>query len=129
MLFLPTHSYGDMGDFARTYLGELERKETPVFFSRCISQSNFQYSAALLFEVGSTNGFLIEQKNKIVVNLATVRINKSELLIDETHGGVYSYERVKKLVKELAGYRFRLLMHFTVIKMEGTSPINICSSD
>jgi hypothetical protein len=64
----------------------------------------------LIFEFGSTQGLLIEVYNGPVVNLATIGLNENGLKIEETHGAVYSYEMVKKLVNKLAGLNFLLLV-------------------
>lgn len=125
LLLFPIFSYADMGDFTKTYLEEIENKNGSAFMARCSSVKNDQDTATLIFEIGKEEGLLIEERNKVIVNLATVKIDKKGPLIEETHGGVYSYERVKKLVNEIVlHHQFHLLIPFKVkavesIKIEG----------
>lgn len=125
-LFLfSTCSYGEMGDYANKYLVEIQGRHSAVFFSRCKYDNN-NYSASLVFEVGNSQGLLIEMKDKIVVNLATVIIGSTGAKIEETHGGVYSYERVNKLAKELIGKRFRLIAPLKIEEIFDSTPTDAC---
>ncbi|MFO0752294.1 MAG: hypothetical protein U0411_03080 [Thermodesulfovibrionales bacterium] len=125
LLLLPALSYGDMGDFAEDYLRDMEVRSAAVFYSQCESKPNGQYTATLIFEAGSTRGLLIERKDKTVVNLATVMLGEKGLTIEETHGGVYTYDRVKKLVDELAGYNFIFLSPLRVKALESSRTNNV----
>lgn len=113
-LFLANNAYAatDMNAYASKYLADIENGNTPVFFSGCESKT-IKYRATLVFEIGKSKGLLIEKMDKFVINLATVIIGDKGLIIEETHGGTYTYERVKKLANEIAKYRFYLLLPFT----------------
>lgn len=127
LLFLPTFAIGDMGDFARDYISEMAGRNASVFYSQCVSKVTGQYTAVLIFEAGSKKGLLIEKKDKTVINLATVMIGEKGLTIEETHGGMYTYDRVKKLIDELAGYKFRFLSPVKINDLENTTN-NICTN-
>jgi hypothetical protein len=129
LIFLPSLAYGDMNDFATAYLNAIESKKGAVFFSQCKSKINNRYTATLIFEVGNMRGLLIERNQKFIVNLATVELGTDGLVIEETHGGVYSYERVKRLVDELGGYQFRLLLPFRVKELGNLEPRDMCLNE
>ena len=129
ILFLNSASclYGsDMGDFEKKYLYEIENRDAGVFFTCCGSKVNPKYSAALLFEAGSKTGLLVEKNDGVVINLATVKIGAKGMIIEETHGGVYSYERVKKLVDELIRHKFQFLIPMRVKEFENVNPFEMC---
>ncbi len=125
-LFLPVLSYGDMGGFVESCLRDIQARKAAVFYSQCESKADTKYTAVLMFEAGSAKGLLIERKDKTVVNLATVMIGEKGLIIEETYGGVYTYDRVKKLVYELVGYKFKLLSPLKVKDFERERASNIC---
>jgi hypothetical protein len=129
MIFLLQASYlyaSDMGDFEKKYLYEIESRDSAIFFTCCGSKVNPKYSATLLFEVGSKTGLLVEKNDKVVINLATVKIGAKGIIIEETHGGVYSYERVKKLIDELIRHKFQFLIPMRVKEFENVNPVEMC---
>jgi len=119
--------YGsDMGDFEKKYLYEIENRDVAVFFTSCGSKVNPKYRAALLFEAGSKTGLLVEENDKVVINLATVKIGPKGVILEETHGGVYSYERVSKLIDELIKHKFQFLIPMRVKEFENINPVEMC---
>lgn len=128
LLILTLPSYGGMEEFAKNYLQELESRNGSVFFTMCKAKINDDYTSTLVFEVGNKKGFLIEDKNKVVVNLATVIIGDKGIVIEETHGGVYTYERVKKLVDEMIKYRFTLLSPMKAEILKSNKPLDRCEN-
>ena len=129
LLFSPIFSYGGMQDYANDYLKDMESRNATAFYSRCKSKADGRYMATLIFEVGSTKGLLIETRNRVVVNLATVIIGPKGLTIEETHGGIYTYERVKKLAEELVRYKFNILMPVREKVLESDIPSDTCVNE
>jgi hypothetical protein len=126
ILLFPLLSYGNMDDFTKSYLEELDISGASIFLSQCKSTTDGQYTATLIFEVGSTKGLLIEKKKMTVVNLATVILGNKGLVVEETHGGIYTYERVGKLLNELQGYKFSLLIPFSMRELETVRSFDMC---
>lgn len=126
LLLLPVTSNADMGSFAEDYLRGIEARRAAVFFSRCGSKTNSHYRATLIFEVGTRSGLLIEETNRAVVNLGTILLRPTGPSIEETHGGVYTRQRVEKLVEELVGYGFSLLAPLGVRALEDAKPSRAC---
>jgi hypothetical protein len=126
ILLFPLFSYGNMDDFTKSYLEELDIRGASIFLSQCESTTDGQYTATLIFEVGSTKGLLIEKKKMTVVNLATVIFGNKGLVVEETHGGIYTYERVSKLLNELQGYKFSLLIPFSMRELETVKSFDMC---
>jgi len=125
-LLMLNSSYGDMGVYADDFLKKMVDKKAAVFSSQCKGKADGQYTASLIFEIGSAKGLLIESRNKVVINLATVTIENGGSVIEETQGGVYSYERVKKLADELRGYGFYLLAPIKMNALESINSNDIC---
>jgi hypothetical protein len=126
LLLVPVAAHGDMGDYAKNFLDDLESRNAPVFYSRCGVKQGGGYTATLIFEMGKKTGLLIEARDETVINLATVGIGINGPVIEETHGGVYTYERAKKLVEELVGYNFSLLIPMRVKVLEEAKPLLVC---
>jgi len=127
-LILPIPSHASMEDFAKNYLQEMESRNASVFFTMCKAKINDNYTSTLIFEAGSKKGLLIEDKDKVVLNLATVTIGGKGIVIEETHGGVYTYERVKKLVEEMIKYKFTLISPMKVEMLKSNKPLDICEN-
>jgi hypothetical protein len=117
---------GDLDGFAKGYLNEIRNRNGAVFVSRCESDGDTRYTATLLFEVGKTQGLLKEEENGVVVNLATVDVAPHGLRIEETHGGIYTYGRVMKLVNELRERDFRLFAPLRLDALEEMKALGAC---
>ena len=125
-LLFPSKSYGDMGDYANEYLLDLESRKASVFLSCCGSKTDVNYTAILVFEVDKKKGLLIEMNKNIVVNLANVSLENQGLTIEETHGGVFSYDRVKKLVANLVENCFYLMTPFKAADIRKSKRVPYC---
>jgi hypothetical protein len=137
ILLLPTYTYADTACYADNgfdnytmdYLKNMEKTKASVFYSECKSiVDKKQYTATLLLSVGNNEGLLIEKEGNTAVNLATVLIDKNSLRLGETNGGVWSYNRVDKLITELAHYKFRLISPFKVNAMKHHKINNVCKN-
>ena len=119
IIFLwPSSSFGQFDEFVRSYFDSLEKRNASVFYSQCGSRTDEKYLATLILEVGTEKGLLIERGQKVVLNLASVVITNSGISMEETHGGVYTMERVKKLIDELSGKTFRFIVPFSKTKLD-----------
>ena len=116
----------DLDEFAKGYLTEIQKRNGAVFASRCESTGDTRYTATLLFEIGKSQGILKEEENGVVVNLATVNVGPQELTIEETHGGIYTYARVTRLVNELKDHHFRLFAPLLLDALEAMKASSAC---
>ena len=80
----------------------------------------------MVFEVDKKKGLLIEMNKNIVVNLANVSLENQGLTIEETHGGVFSYDRVKKLVANLVENCFYLMTPFKAADIRKSKRVPYC---
>ncbi len=120
-----TSSYGQtMGTYVNTYFNDLESKGASVFVARC--EETGDYTATMLFKTGTKDGLLIEEKDNSVVNIANISLSTSGLKIGETNGGIYSMERVKKLVGELSKHNFILISPFNRRELANYRPGIAC---
>ena len=118
---------GDLDDYAKDYLIKMEKNNTAVFITKCKSKKDPKYTVTLLFPSYSKEGLLIEKKENVVVNLATIIITSKGLKIEETHGGVYTYNRVLNLAKELSNKKFLFFAPLSIDKFNRIEPFEICS--
>jgi hypothetical protein len=100
--------------YVADYLGQLEKNKTLVFYSEYEyydSDKSKDIIVGLIIELGKTNGLLIEKHNCFIGNPSSILYSDkdNELVLEETHGGVYSYERAEKLLKNFTGKKFVLL--------------------
>ncbi len=96
-------------EYVRTYLIDLEKRQIPVFCSNFKSQDgSFVF---LIKEWDSARGILIEKDDCTITNLAKVSYSNTshQFVVEDTQGGVYSYERVDKLLQTLLKKEFILL--------------------
>ena len=96
-------------EYIRTYLGQLEKRKVPVFC--CSFKSQDGNAVFLVIEWGSDNGVLIEKDDCTITNLAKVFYSNAhhQFVLEDTHGGVYSYERASKLMQTAVKKEFTLL--------------------
>lgn len=96
-------------EYIYTYLEQLENNHLPIFYSGYELQKDKE-EVFLIIEVGSYNGILIEKDDCTITNLAKVSYSNThhQFVVEETHGGVYSYERVGKLLQNLLKQKFIL---------------------
>ena len=117
-----------MNKSVKDQLSEMEARKASIFYSRCKSKTDARFTALLLFEVGTARGLLIEWRDESVVNVGTVTLTEQGLKIEETLGGIYSYDRVKKLADEMSGYKFTLFAPLRVNALENGTPTNRCAN-
>ncbi len=101
------------------YLGQLEKDKTPVFYSEYEyydKDKSENITIGLIIELGKTNGLMVEkyyeENHKCFIgNPSSISYSDKhyELELEETHGGIYSYERAEKLLKNFTGKKFELL--------------------
>jgi hypothetical protein len=96
------------------YVVQLEKNKTPVFYSEYEyydADKSKTIVVGLIIELGKTNGLLIEKHRCFIGNPSSISYSDkyNELVLEETHGGVYSYERAGKLLKNFTGKNFVLL--------------------
>lgn len=129
IIFLwPASSFGQFDEFVTSYFDGLEQTKASVFYSHCGSRTDGEYLATLILEVGTEKGLLIEMNRRVVLNLASVVITASGISMEETHGGVYTMERVQKLIDELSREAFRLITPFIRTKLDGVAAASPCSN-
>ena len=112
-----------LDDYANQYFEKLRTSGTSVFYSECLRSSG---KATLVFGLGEKTALLIESKNGGVVNLATILIDRSDFKIEDTHGGAYSYGRVRNLIKELLGYPFKFTLPAKLADIMKVKPVRSC---
>ena len=118
--FFPTYSLcGNLDAYTQNYLQRIQNKNATVAFCLCSSKTNSQYSAALVIEIGTKKGLLIEKNGQAVVGLATLSITSKGFRVEDFHGEGYGRDRVNKLVKELSGKQFQLLTPMRINQFEG----------
>lgn len=127
-LLWPSYSFSQFDEFVKDYFDALEKRKAFVFYSQCGSKKNRDYLATSILEVDPKKGLLIEMNGKVVINLASLVITKSGISFEETHGGVYTMERVKKLIEEMSRKEFRLIVPFVRKKLEGVGTTTQCSN-
>ena len=106
LFLIPVSLKADMGTYFDSYLKDLERNKIRVFYTSCVTEDHI---ANLLVALGSYNALLVERKNGVVVNLAKITFKQGNPVITETHGGIYSYHRVKDLVNSMLNSNFQFL--------------------
>ena len=117
--FFPKYSQGgDLDLFTKNYLQRIENKNAAVCYCVCSSTRNSQYSAAVILEVGTKKGLLIEKNGQSVVGLATLSLTSKGFRIEDSHGVGYGRDRANKLVRELSGKQFHLLTPMRVKQLE-----------
>ena len=126
LLFFASLAWGDMGSFAREHLEQLKSDNIPIFYSECRKKMG---KALLVFGPSKKKGLLIEQREGVVINLAFVTINQGQFTVEETHGGIYSYERVHKLANELIKYHFTLLLPESIPDILKSKPSRDCLTE
>ncbi|MDY6857654.1 MAG: hypothetical protein SWO11_23740 [Thermodesulfobacteriota bacterium] len=90
------------------YLSTAKEQGTSFFYSK----GNIEGKMVLLIvEVGSTNGILLEKDDCTIINLANIIYSKEkkQFFLKETHGGVYSYNRVEKILQKLLRQGFYII--------------------
>ncbi len=127
-LLLPFTAHADMGEYAKQYFQEIESRNGAVFFSQCRNTQNFSYVATMLFEVGNKNGLLVEWKQNTVINLAKIIITPNGIELEETHGGIYTRERVYRLINELSKNKFKFLCPFRQVALKETMANETCTN-
>ncbi len=126
---LAQQSWSDEGPqaaYVAHFLADIEERHASVFLAVCHAPAT-GYAARLLLEVGSRKGLLIETRNASVIGVADIQVNSERVVVSETEGGIYSYARMGKLARELAGYGFELLASFSAGGMQARTPREICS--
>jgi hypothetical protein len=106
LLAAAMHASADMRTFAEKYLAKLKIDEVPVLYSECLQPLG---KALLVIGPDTRKALLIEVQGDDVVNLAEVAFRQGEAVVLETHGGLYTLERVGHLAGELARYPFALV--------------------
>ena len=128
-VLLAQQSWSDEGPqaaYVAHFLADIEERHAVVFLTACHAPAT-GYAASLLLEVGSRKGLLIETRNTSVIGVADIQVNSEGVVVSETEGGIYSYARMGKLVRELAGYGFELLAPFSAGDVQARTPREICS--
>lgn len=126
ILALPGVSWGDMQDYASDYLGMLEKEQVFAFSAECAQPEG---KAALIFPGKTGKILLIEWRANNVVNLADVSLKGGSISIGETHGGVYSYNRVLNLTKMLASSSFKLVLPQEIRKIPSSKSSQRCPQE
>ncbi|MDH4226574.1 MAG: hypothetical protein OEV59_02300 [Deltaproteobacteria bacterium] len=125
-----SNASSDFDIYVQKYISDLEKEKAVVFMTRCGGESSTgkPYMATLIFRVDKKGGLLTEMLDGSVSNLADVVIDESGVKLTETHGGVWSYERTNKIVKEgLLKYGFHIFAPMTVDIFANYMPSNKCS--
>jgi hypothetical protein len=78
-----------------------------------------EYSATVVIEIGSKKGLLIEKNGQTVISVATLSVHSKGFRIEDAHGSGDSHARVNKLVKELSGKQFQLLVPMRIKEFDG----------
>lgn len=118
VLFIPYLQTSNFDEYVKKYLKEIEKMEESVFVTSCQSSSDSNYTAILILKAASKEGLLIERKSKKVINLGEIKITSKGLKVQETHGGVYTYDRVSQLLDELMKHKFKLFSPIKTNKLE-----------
>jgi len=97
-------------DFISIYIERLSKSKIQSFVSN-YKQDAIGKNVFLILELGNNNGILIEQDGCTVINLAKISYSTThnKFVIEETHGGTYSYDRVDNLLQTLLKQKFVLL--------------------
>ncbi|RJQ16386.1 MAG: hypothetical protein C4560_09420 [Nitrospiraceae bacterium] len=106
--------YVEYVKYIADYLGHLEKNKTAVFYSEYEyrdSDKSKDIMVGLIIGLGKTNGLLIEKYECVVGNPSSISYSdkESDLVLEETHGGIYSYDRAEKLLANFKGKKFVLL--------------------
>ena len=128
LLFYPMTLCADMEGYLKRYFQDLENRKVAVFFSKCSAESNSDYDAMIIFEVGSPSGLLIETKKDFVVNLSNVNITTKGFEIGDTHGGNYTRHRVISLINELMKNQFAFILPFRFEEFKKIISNNHCKN-
>ncbi len=101
-------------EYIADYLSQLEKNKTPVFYSEYEyydKDKSKDIIVGLIIELGKTNGLLIEKHKCFIGNPSFISYSdkRNELALEETHGGIYSYERAGKLLEKFTDKNFILL--------------------
>lgn len=81
--------------------------KTPLLYTEC---SKADGKALLIVSVNPGEIWLVETKDRWVVNSARVKIEDNQVVLVDALGGLYSYLRATKLVEELVRNPFEFLM-------------------
>ncbi len=125
LLFVPALAQANMANYVKNFMNDLENRNAIAYYSQCGVEQD-QYTATLIFEMGKKTGLLIERKGETVINLATVEIGGNGPVIQDTHAGVYTYERTRRLVDELVRYRFALLIPVSGKVLDARTSLRVC---
>jgi GH15 family glucan-1,4-alpha-glucosidase len=85
------------------YVDDLVQTNTPIFYTSCQSKEE---KSVLFFKLGSNEGLLVELEGDAIVNTGTIQVKQGKVIVEETHGGVYSYQRVSELAKYMLTLNF-----------------------
>ena len=113
---------GSLDDFTKNYLQRIEQKNAAVCYCVASWVTNAEYSATVVFEIGSKKGLLIEKNGQAVISVATLSVQSKGFRIEDAHGKGDSHARVNKLVKELSGKQFQLLVPMRVREFDSKKP-------
>jgi hypothetical protein len=80
----------------------------------------------LFFKLGSNEGLLVELEGDAVVNIGTIQVKPGKVTVEETHGGVYSYQRVSELAKYMLTLNFTFLMPRTIYEALKAKSKQLC---
>jgi len=89
------------------YLDEFACADRPVFLCQCRGDNGSR--VVLVIDMVEARGLFVEARDGVVVNVASLRVEKERVALLETQGGVASYARVQQLVDSMARSSFRML--------------------
>jgi len=115
-------------DYVNQYILDLEKKDAAVVVVKSKSATDSTFAAMLIIVMGTSDGLLVESHNNVIVNTATIRLSRNGAEVKETHGGVYTYRRVGKLLSELIHMRFELLAPISKASLERVALSERCSN-
>lgn len=103
---LPALCCAQMDNYFKEYLDGLKATNTPLFYSACQQDG---IKSFLLFPLNQGEPLLVEIKDQAVMNLAKITITNGRPALQETHGGVYSYNRIAGLLTRMETFEYRLV--------------------
>jgi hypothetical protein len=102
------------------YLNDIESRNSLIFYSDYkYKEGDKEESISLVIEFGKSDGLMVERMGCVVTNVASISFSPSHntLVVSETDGGVYSYNRAGTLLRNF------LKEHFGLLRAEGVKAI------
>lgn len=114
---------GPLDDYVRDVLEKHAAMGRSVLLAECRTTSG---KAMLFFGLGEPAGLFVEMSQGVVVNVADVGVEHTGPVIRDSHGGVFTVNRVGRLVRALLANHFRFLLPQAIEGMLISVPDRVC---